>query len=166
MTKREKLYWDSCAWIGLLNGEADKKRELEILYGQARAGHFELWTSTLSMIECRRLSGEVQDTKPLSAAHLQTIQDLFRQPFVKPIPMDVPIAERAREIWRTTPGLSKYQDAVHIASALRWNVPTLHTYDRDDLLHLDGTFDCIDGTTLSICYPDQTTDGALFAKKN
>ena len=164
MAKVPKLYWDSCAWLGLLNGEADKKRELEIVYGQSRQGQFEIWTSTLSMIECRRLKSEEHEAKPLTAENAQTIKDIFSQPFVKPIPLDVQISEMSRTIWRSTPGLGKFQDAVHVASAIRWNVPILHTYDRDDLLHLDGSFDCLDGATLTICYPDQTTDGELFAK--
>lgn len=164
MAKPLKLYWDSCAWLGFINGEADKKRELEIVYGHARKGTYQLWTSTLSMVECRRLATEEHDPKPLSDEHEQTLKDLFAQPFVKPIPMAVDIAEMARTIWRQTPGLGKFQDAVHVASAIRWNIPILHTYDRDDLLHLDSTFDCRDGTRLTICYPDETTDGALFAK--
>jgi hypothetical protein len=83
LAKPVKLYWDSCAWLGLLNGEADKKRELEIIYGHAKAGRFEIWTSTLSMIEVRRLDSEKAAPKPLSAANLQTIEDLFGQPFVR-----------------------------------------------------------------------------------
>ena len=28
MAQPEKLYWDSCAWIGFANKEPDKKKEL------------------------------------------------------------------------------------------------------------------------------------------
>lgn len=164
MAKAVKLYWDSCAWIGLINGESDKRRELEIVYEHARQGKYELWTSTLSMVECRRLESETNATKPLSDENEKTISDLFLQSFVKPIPMTLDIAESARKIWRVTPGLKKYQDAVHLASAIRWDTLVLHTYDRDDLLHLDGAFKCKNGEALQICYPDETTDGPLFAK--
>lgn len=162
MGKPVKLYWDTCAFIGLLNGEDDKKRELEIIYNLAGSGKFELWTSTLSMIECRRLKTEEHSEKPLDSQNEKIISDIFKQPFIKPIPMAVDIAENARVIWRETKGLNKYQDAVHLASALRWNVPIMHTYDRDDLLHLDGKLKCHDGSELNICYPDNTTDGPLF----
>jgi hypothetical protein len=147
-----------------LNGEADKKRELEIVYGHARNGHYELWTSTLSFMEVRRLDSEKADTKPLSAESAKKIADIFKQPFVKPIPLSVDIAERSREIWRETAGLKKWQDAAHLASALRWNVAVMHTYDSADLLHLTMKFTCKNGAKLPIVYPDETTDGPLFKK--
>lgn len=162
MAKATKIYWDTCAWIGLLNGEADKKRELEIVYGNARNGRAELWTSTLSMVECRRVSSEQHSQKPLEYESNEKISSIFRQPFVKPIPMAVDIAENARALWRSTPGLNKWQDAVHLASAIRWSVPVLHTYDRDDLLHLSEKLSCRNGEPLVIDYPDSTTDGPLF----
>lgn len=164
MAKAVKLYWDSCAWLGLLNEEPDKSRELGIVYGHAKRGKYEIWTSTLAMIECRRFDSELHQKKPLSAENEKKIADLFMQPFVKPIPVAVDIADSARKIWRTTPKLGKYQDAVHLASALRWSVETMHTYDNDDLLHLTGSMNCLNGSPLVICYPDETTDGPLFKK--
>jgi predicted nucleic acid-binding protein len=164
VAKLVKLYWDSCAWLGLLNGEADKKRELEIVYSHAKKGHYEIWTSTISMTEVRHLKDEKSDPKPLSQENLRIISNIFRQPFVKPIPVAVDIAEHARELIRTTPGLGKWQDAIHLASALRWNIPMLHTYDSEDLIHLSARFQCRNGERLLISYPDETTDGPLFAK--
>ncbi|MCF3592464.1 PIN domain-containing protein [Rhodobacteraceae bacterium LMO-12] len=168
MAKPRKFYWDTCAFIGLLNGEPDKKRELEIVYGWARDGKAEIWTSTLSMIECRKIGAESTRVKPMSVENGKKIADIFRQQFIKPIPMAVDIAEMGRNLWRDTSGLGKYQDAVHLASALRWSIETMHTYDRADLLHLSDKFACQNGTLLNICYPDSSTDGALFehAKQN
>lgn len=164
MAKPEKIYWDTCAFIGLLNGEVDKKRELEIVYGAARQGNIEIWTSTLSMIECRRLKTEEHSPKPLDQENNIMISDLFKQSFIKPIPMAVDIAENARTLWRDTKGLGKYQDAIHLASAIRWNIKIMHTYDYDDLLHLSEKLRCQNDELLVICYPDNTTDGPLFAK--
>lgn len=164
MPKPIKLYWDSCAWIGLLNGEAGKKRELEIVYGNARQGLCEIWTSTIAFVEVNRLKEEYGKEKPFSQENEQKIRDLFKQPFVKPIPLDILIADRSRELVRETVGLGKFKDAIHAASALKWNIPIMHTYDRDDLLHLSGTLACQNGIRLTICYPDETTDGPLFAQ--
>ena len=147
----------------MLNGEADKKRELEIVYSNARNGKAEIWTSTLSMIECRWVAGEKDTPRPYDPQHDATITNLFRQSFVKPIPMAVDISESARKIWRETSEISSYQDAVHLASSLRWDVETMHTYDSKDLLGLSERFDCRNGRPLMICYPDHTTDGPLFA---
>lgn len=164
MAKPVKLYWDSCAWLGLLNGESDKRRELEIVYGHAKQGRYELWTSTISMIECRRLGSESAQSRPLGDENEKVIADLFMQHFVKPIPLAVDIADEARKLWRLTPKLRPFQDAVHVASALRWNVEIMHTYDNDDLLHLSGQLHCRNGNPLAIIYPDETTDGPLFKK--
>ena len=163
MAKPVRMYWDSCAWLGFLNGEPDKKRELEIVYGNARQGHCELWTSTIAIVEVRRLAIEKHSPKPLSEEHHRTIADLFRQPFVKPAALSIEIAEAARTLFRETPGLGKFQDAVHLATALRWDASVLHTYDNDDLTHLNLKFPCKNGEKLPICYPDETTYGPLFA---
>ncbi len=165
MAKTFKVYWDSCAWLGFLNGETEKKRELELVYSEAHSkGAFEIWTSALTLVEVRRIRAEQYDQKPLSTAHLNTIRDVFRQKFVKTVPLDGALAEQARDVFRETPNLGKWQDAVHLVSAIRWNVHTLHTYDNKDLLHLDQRFECKDGSKLHICLPNATTEGPLFAR--
>lgn len=164
MAKPVLIYWDTCAWIGLLNGESDKKRELGIVYGNARSGKCEIWTSTLSMIECRYVQSEKDQPRPLDDENNKIISRMFRQPFVKPIPMSVDIVEDARGIWRNTKDMGSYQDAIHLSSALRWNVGTMHTYDRIDLLNQTEKFNCQNGQPLTICYPDNTTDGPLFGQ--
>ena len=164
MAKSLRIYWDSCAWIGLLNGELDKKRELEIVYGNARDGKCKLWTSTISLIECRHVGNEKKQARPYDAINDAKISEMFNQPFVKCISLTMDIAEDARRIWRGTREISKYPDAVHIASALRWNITMMHTYDRSDLFGLSETFSCRNGKKLEICYPDNTTDGPLFGK--
>lgn len=124
MAKALPLYWDSCAWLGLLNGEQDKKRELEVVYGHAKAGKYALWTSTLSMVEVRRLADENGNPKPLDPLNNKKIDDLFLQPFIMPIPLDLEIAGDARRLFRETAGLGKYQDAaVNIGAELWRNQP-------------------------------------------
>ena len=61
----------------------------------------------------------------------------------------------------TEVGVSNY----HLASALRWNILIFHTYDADDLIHLNLKFRCRNNEPLLITYPDETTEGPLFAKK-
>ena len=164
LSKPPKIYWDSCAWLGLINGEPDKRRELEILYGAARKGQYEIWTSTFSIVEVVRLKEEQGRPRPLDAASLAKIDEILFQNFVKLIPMDVDVARRSRAMLRELTGLGKKPDAVHLASAVKWNIPVFHTYDNEDLLHLDGKVNCANGSAMSICYPDLTTDGGLFAK--
>lgn len=161
---KPKFYWDSCAWLGLLNGEPEKKRELEIVYNSARKGECEIWTSTFSLVEVNRFEDEVGKAKPLEPERLIQIAKLFEQPFVKLVALDLEIARNAQKLVRETSGLRKKTDAVHLASALRWSVDALHTYDNDDLLHLDGKLLDKRGNSLRICYPDEHSDGPLFAQ--
>ncbi|MBO1021877.1 PIN domain-containing protein [Methylobacterium sp. SD274] len=165
MGKPLKIYWDTCAWLGLLNGEPDKKRELEIVYDAARKGRYQLWTSALAIVEARRLNVEKNDPKPLSAENEEKIARIFKQEFVMTTPLDLDVANKARALWRLTVGLGKFQDAVHIASAQKWNISLMHTYDNDDILPLNGNLFCRNGDALVICYPDETTDGPLFKKE-
>ena len=96
----------------------------------------------MAIVEVRRLAIELNATKPLSEVHHKTITDMFRQPCVKPATLSLEIAERARALFRHTKGLGKWQDAVHLATALRWDATALHTYDNEDLTHLTGRFNC------------------------
>lgn len=161
MSSPTKLYWDSCAWLGLVNGEPGRKEALEAIYEQARRRIVEIWTSTLSIVEANRLSSEVHMPKPVPPDSLAILDNLLFQEFVKLIPVDTVIARDARTLVRETPKLQKKADAVHLASAIRWSVPVLHTYDGNDLLHLDGKFSCRDGSLLTICEP-QNPSGGLF----
>lgn len=163
MAKLRRVYWDSCAWLGLLNGEPDKRRELEIIYRAAQRGEYEIWTSTYSLVEVNRYSHEFSEAKPLSPENLTKIENFFHQPFIKLVPVDMEIGRHARQLLRETPKLGKKPDAVHLASALRWSVDALHTYDGSDLLHLSGKFRDRSGNPLVICVPDEAPDGPLFA---
>jgi hypothetical protein len=160
----KNVYWDACAWLGLVNGEPGRQQQLEVVYGQARQGLVVIWTSTLSIVEANRLDTEVGKPKPIPPDSIKVLDDLLFQPFVNLIPVDTDVARRARKLIRETPGLSKKPDAIHLASALKWNVPVLHSYDGNDLLHLNGQFQCDDGTALAICEPQDPSDGGLFAK--
>ena len=158
-----KFYWDSCAWIGLLNGEPDKKCELETIYNRARHGSCEIWTSTFPLVEVHKVSDEMGHSKPLDSANLKKIQKMFNQPFVKLIQLDREVAELARLLVRETVGLKKHQDSIHLASAIIWSIPVMHTYDRADLLHLSDSLKCKSGEKLHICFPDESPNGPLFA---
>ena len=164
MAKTKRVYWDSCAWLGLLNGEPDKRRELEIIYNSARDGIYELWTSTYSQVEVYRYKFEENTERPWSEANTKKIEQFFLQPFIRLVPVDLEIGRHARQIYRETPGLKKRPDAVHLASALRWPVDAMHTYDRPDLLVLSYKFVGRSGNPLLICKPNEESDGPLFGR--
>ena len=104
--------------------------------------------------------------KPISPESLEKLDGLLFQPFVKLINLDQIVAKRARKIIRETPKLSKKPDAVHLASAIVWNIPLFHTYDRADLLHLNGSISCMDGTSMEItAASDPFAEEGLFSDK-
>jgi predicted nucleic acid-binding protein len=160
-----KIYWDSCAWLGLVNGEPDKLPAVKAVYGQARQGLIEIWTSTMAVVEVNRLAAEMTMDKPIPPDGLSKIDNLLFQPFVNLINLDQIVAKRARKVIRETPGLKKRPDAVHLASAIVWNIPLFHTYDRDDLLHLNGSIHCMDGTAMEITAARDPFAGGLFDER-
>lgn len=159
------VYWDSCAWLGLVNGEDGRKQNLEIVYGMARRGLIQLWTSTVAIVEVNRLSVEMNMPRPISDESLAIINDLLFQPFISHISLDTIVARRAQRLLRETRGLTKRPDAMHLASAIQWNIHTFHTYDGSDLLHLNGQIRCLDGEDMEIVLPSDPFDGGLFSER-
>lgn len=162
MANSERVYWDACALLGLVNDEAGRKTELKNVYQQARNVQLEVWTSTISIVEANRLKPEPGNPKPISPDNLSTLDDVFFQPFVKLVALDILISRMVRKLIRETPGLGKKLDAIHLATALFWSLPIMHTYDGSDLLHLDREMKCRDGSYLRILEPSDIGDGGLF----
>lgn len=130
MASPVKIYWDSCAWLALINEEPGRKEDVDAVYTQARQGTIELWSSTLSIIEANRLISEVNVARPLPPDSLVALDDLFFQRFVKLVPVDIDIAIRARKLIRETPGLKKKPDAIQTslrpcAGTFRHFTPTM-----------------------------------------
>lgn len=165
LAKNKRYYWDACAWLGLLNTEYAKHRELEIIWKSAERGECEILTSALSQVEVFKKKCEGQDPKPLSDDNDAAIAGMFQQPHVVLVQLDSIVAENARKLLRQHPELKKAPDAIHLATALYWSCDALHTYDSDNLIGLSGSVICRDGSPLKIHTPDETVDGPLFGGK-
>jgi predicted nucleic acid-binding protein len=163
MADLPRAYWDACAWLGFLNGEATKVRPLEHIYEQARRGQFEIWTSAISYVEVFRLNSEQNDSKPLGDGGVDRIRDVIEQTFVKLISVDMEIGRRARSLRRELPEFEGAADAVHLASALVWDIETMHTWDRSHLIPWSGKVNCKNGIPIIIEIPkERPPDGPLF----
>ncbi len=154
----EKVYWDSCAWLGLINAESEKVRPLEYFYESARRGQYEIWTSTLTYVEVFRLEAEV---RPFERDALDKIRNVLEQAFIKLIPLDMEVGRKARGLRRSHTGLTA-ADAVHLASALVWSINPLHTWDASHLLPFNNNLSCKDGQRLEICIPAEPAGEGLF----
>lgn len=165
MAKARRVYWDACAWLGLVNHESKKHRELQIIWGAAERGEYEIWTSAFSYAEVFKARCEEGDAI-LKAESDGRIDRMFEQAHVKRVQVDAVIGRLARKLLRENPMLKKPQDAIHLATAVQYNVDALHTYDGSNLIALNGQVRRRDGEMLQICMPDTDTDGPLFAKKD
>jgi predicted nucleic acid-binding protein len=163
--KVKRVYWDACAWLGLINNEAARHRQLRMIWDSASQGAYEIWTSTFTYAEVFKAKCEEGDVT-LAAESDKRIDEMMEQPFVKRVQVDVPTGRLARQLLREHPELKKPQDAIHLATAIRQNVDALHTYDGSNLIKLDGKVRKENGDFLLICIPDDDSDGPLFAAKN
>jgi predicted nucleic acid-binding protein len=150
--------------MGLLNAEPEKLPGLRAVYGHARRNLVELWTSTVAIVEVSKLASEKSLKRPIPPDSLSVIDALLFQPFIKPVNVDQIVARRARKLAREVDRL-KGADAIDLASAMVWNVPVFHTYDRDDLLRLNGSINCDDGTLLEIVTARDPFEGELFVER-
>ena len=159
MSDRRKVYWDACAWLGLINGEPAKIAGLQLVWGKAQHGEVEIWTSAFCIAEVYRRKCEDQWTG-LSPENDAAIDNLFDQDFVKVAQVDLEIARLAKRLLRTHDKLKKPSDAIHLATAVYWDIEQLHTYDGNDLLGL--VVKTASGEDLEICKPDMIDGENLF----
>lgn len=164
MANVPKYYWDACMWIALIKREGDRFDACKNVIERAQRGEVEIWTSTFTLAEVWKRKCDGADTG-LPHADDQAFEDYIEQDFVFRVAVDADVGTAARRLLRKFPTMGKPQDAVHVATALIENVDELHTFDRDDLLRLDGQLDRQDGAKLKICSPPNPPDpnaGTLF----
>ena len=150
---KPRYYWDACMWITLINDRTSIRGQCcEYVLEMAENGDCEIWTSSFCLAEVYKRKCDSQNTG-LPEAQDEYFEDLVEQEFVRKISVDMDVAKVARRLLRRFPGIGKPQDGVHVASCLIENIDQLHTFDREDLLKLDGKIDRLDHKKLTICEP-------------
>jgi predicted nucleic acid-binding protein len=128
----DRRYWDSCAFLGFLNNEADKADKCEAVLNAAGEGQIDIVTSALTLTEVIKTKGG----PPIPRDQEQKIRDFFEHPWIIVREVDRFVAEQARDlIWAHS--LKPY-DAIHLATALNLKLSVMDTFD-DDLIKLTGT---------------------------
>ncbi len=89
---------------------------------------------------------------------------MFQQPHVVMANVDLVVATKAAELRMQHRELKKTPDAIHLATAMHWNCDAMHTYDKNDLLSLNGKIRRRDGVLLDIETPDRAGLGPLFSQ--
>jgi predicted nucleic acid-binding protein len=139
-------------WIGLLNEEIDKVDSAKWIIERAEAGEVEIWTSTITLAEVYKIRG-ASEVDPEGDKKLD---EFLSQPYIVHVQVDQDIAMEARRLLRAKlPGLRKPYDAIHLASAVWHNIEVFHTFDRDDLLPLNGLVKCKNGRQITVSKPPE-----------
>lgn len=115
----------------------------------------------MALTEVFLLSSELNQPKPLHDGNLDKIEEMFEQDFVKLVPVDAEIAKLARRLRRHHVKL-RTPDAIHLASALKWSIGVMHTYDVKDLHFFDNKLKLKSGGFLRIARPEEPFAGPLF----
>jgi predicted nucleic acid-binding protein len=117
--------WDSSVVADYLAGKPRAAPHARAIADAARRGECQIWVSTFVEVEVAYLEG-FADSRAESI-----IVEFLNQDYVFRVALDPFVAETARAVIRRY--RIKGKDAVHVASALRWNVPVFETFD-DELI--------------------------------
>ena len=150
----KRVYWDSCAWLGLINSEEDKVEGCQYIMQEAIRKNVEILVSTVTLAEVFKTRC-AEPYKMLAEEKDIAFEEFFDQDFIIKASVDEDIAKRARGLLRyyASQGLKKPMDAIHLATALKFNAAEMHTFDGSDLLCLDGKIQSDSGVILKICKP-------------
>lgn len=145
-----RVYWDACAFLGLINNEVGRHSACLAVWREAEAGETIIYTSFFTWAEVYKAKCEGK-ARPLDEAGDQAIEQVLGQSFIEPVVLDEGIGIAARRLMRAHESCKKASDAIHLATAMRLSVDELHTFDGSDLLGLDKKVMGADGRYLEIC---------------
>ena len=118
-----RRYWDSCAFLALLENEPNRSDACRETLKEAEAGGFVVLTSALTLTETLWLRRGPR----LGEDKARLLNGFFRRSFLRVVNLDRVIAESAQSlVWDD--GI-KPKDAIHVATALRYQCPILETFD-------------------------------------
>ena len=123
MPSKPSIYWDSCVFLDRLKRRPDRISILEATTDVAAAGEFIIVTSSVAIAEVIKLP-EIGLT---TSEQIATIEAFFENAWLSVRIVDEVIAKTAASLRRDY-GI-KTCDALHVATALRYGVPILYTYD-------------------------------------
>jgi predicted nucleic acid-binding protein len=150
LAEPKSVYWDSCVWLRLINGEPGADRCQAVLE-RAQRNELSIWTSSLTLAEVYKF--KCDGPKALAIEQDQIFEAYISSDFVVEVQVDHAIATLSRRLCREHPPLKKPNDGVHLATAVISNVDEFHTFDADDLLVLSGKVRRQDGAILVMCEP-------------
>jgi len=94
---KQRIYWDSCVWLGLVNRESDKIPGCIYNIERAQAGAIEILTSAFSLAEVFKTRCK-DPLKSIPPEYDLTIENFFRQDYIIMASVDEKVAVEARRI--------------------------------------------------------------------
>ncbi len=161
MADLKRIYWDACIWISFINGDPKAAERCKHLIEQARAGHISIWTSSLSLAEVFRKKCEDKLSTLPESGDLD-FEKFIEQDFLYEVQLDHDVGTMARRLLRKHPQLKKPTDAIHLATAVLYDLDEFHTSDYLNLLRLNGSIFRNDGATFLICEPPPIPEPAAL----
>jgi len=131
MTKPFLQYWDSMLFIHRIQRTPEHLVVLDQLAEDAQNGKLNIVVSTFTLAEVIK----DPDGQQLSETEDQKIIEFFENPYIIIRPLTYPISLLARKISREFG--TKPKDAVHLATAVYWNIPQFFTFEKG-LINKDG----------------------------
>lgn len=141
MSKKERIYFDACVYITLINDIKPKRvKNCKGLLQEAEDGKFEILSSTLALAEVAKVNNPQHQSKNDKEKD-EVIRGYFDHEYITLVNLGRDIARDARPFIRNH-GI-KPRDAIHLACAIKGNAATLYTYDKK-LLNSNGNVTVID----------------------
>lgn len=119
----ERIYWDSSSFLALLQAEHERVQACTDTLQAAKDGNFLIVTSALTIAEVLWLRGAPKVTEEKE----KIVNNFFRRSSIRVVNLDREIAQNAqRLVWDN--GV-KPKDAIHIATAQRYDCAIFETFD-------------------------------------
>lgn len=129
-TKPKIICWDANCFIALFNKELGRVDICNAIVEAAKHGELRLYTSFLTICECAKIKDEYASEAEV------IITGFFKHRYIIPVAIDDKVSRITRSLVREHK--LDVKDAVHLATAISIKADELQTWDRDDLLRLNG----------------------------
>lgn len=119
----ERIYWGNSSFLALLQAEHGRVQACTDTLQAAKEGEILIVTSALTIAEVLWMRGAPKVTEEKA----RVVNNFFRRPSIRVANVDRAIAQRAqRLVWDN--GV-RPKDAIHIATAQRYDCAILETFD-------------------------------------
>lgn len=135
MATPEKVYWDSCVWIALINKESRSFENIRPIFERAKKSEVEIYTSIVSLMEVsKKRNCDFSDGSTI-IDDIEDFKKIFFYDFINRLQLDINVALLANNFVKCNK--INPLDAIHLASSCCYACDIVYTYDKG-LLKYNG----------------------------